>query len=59
MRFPSLATARAYFRRIFAHFKNEQKMDRQTHLRQKRRLPKAPNRNAHNLAIWRENRGIL
>jgi hypothetical protein len=44
---------------LFAHWRNEAKMKRQTHLRQKtREFPKAPNRQAHRMAIWRGYRGI-
>ena len=40
--------------------RNQEKLAKQTHRRKpKRTLPKAPNRRAHRLAIWREQRGIL
>lgn len=64
-----LKAARAIFRRHTAHERNEKKLAEQTHrgpnprkafgCRLKRTLPKAPNRRAHKLSVWREARGIL
>ena len=50
---------RGAYRILRAHERNQEKLRRQTHLRQKtREFPKAPNRQAHRMAIWRGYRGI-
>ena len=51
--------ARIFFRNHKAEERNQEKLKLKTHRRQTtREFPKAPNRQAHRMAIWRQYRGI-
>lgn len=54
-----LSYIRRAYTALFAHQRNETSIKKRTHLYQRRRLPRPPNRVAHRMSRWREVRDIL